>query len=118
MSDVDFRMTYPCYFLCGESGGLVCITVDCATCLCLFTNAEALRNFQQEYQKQPPSNSPFALEVACAACHNYDELISRLNTAEIELADSDIRHLALNPQPNAPVLYATIREFVERLPRP
>ena len=59
----------------------------------------------------------FPLEVAFATCHNHDELVDRLTTAESELAASGIHHLAINPAPGGPAAYIAIREFIEALPR-
>jgi hypothetical protein len=115
--DVEFRMTYPCYFLCGDGGGLVCITVDFVTCLCMFTDAAKLQAFQQDQVARQPSDIAFPQEVAFAACRNYDELIDRLTTAESELAASGIHHLAINPAPGEPAGYISIREFIEALLR-
>jgi hypothetical protein len=115
--DVEFQMTYPCYFLCGDRGGLVCITVNFVTCLCLFTDLNKLNTFQQNQQRDRESDLAFPLQVAFAPCHNGEELIERLTVAEKELADSDVQYLAINPVTGEPVPYITIREFVEALPR-
>lgn len=115
--DVEFRMTYPCYFLCGERGGLVCVTVDCVTCLCMFTDAARLQAFQEDRVARQQDDIAFPLEVAFATCHSYDELIDRLTKAESELAASGIHHLAINPAPGEPAAYITIREFIAALPR-
>jgi hypothetical protein len=116
-ADVEFRMTYPCYFLCGDRGGLVCITVDFVTCLCMFTDAAKLQAFQEDKLARQQSDIAFPMEIAFAVCRNYDELIERLNTAESELAASGIHHLAINPAPGEPTAYITIREFIEALGR-
>jgi hypothetical protein len=113
--DIEFQMTYPCYFLCGDRGGLVCITVNFFTCLCLFTDINKLNAFQQNQQRDRESDLAFPLEIAFAPCHNGDELIERLTVAEKELADLDVHHLAINPVPDEPVPYFTIRAFVEAL---
>ena len=118
MSDeVEFQMTYPCYFLCGDRGGLVCITVNFVTCLCLFTELAKLHAFQQSQPTNAPPDLAFPLEVAFATCHYASELIDRLNTAEKELATSKVDHLAINPSPGEPVPYISIRAFIEALPR-
>ena len=114
--DVEFQMSYPCYFLCGDRGGLVCITVDFVTCLCLFTDTDTLRTFQQDQPQKQQDDLAFPLEIACVTCHTQDELIDRLTDVEEELAESGIHHLAINPAPGEPVAYVTIREFIEALP--
>src|SRR5262245_4481121 len=116
-NDDQFRMTYPCYFLCGDRGGLVCITVDFVACLCLFTDIARLQSFQQDPQQRRQEESAFPLELACVACHTNEELIDRLAVAEAELAASGVHHLAINPSPGQPVAYVTIREFIETLPQ-
>jgi hypothetical protein len=115
--DIEFSMTYPCYFLCGDRGGLVCITVDFVTCLCLFTDMDALRAFQYSQQPQQQDKIAFPLEVACVTCHTQVELINRLAAVEEEIAKSGVHHLAINPAPEQPVAYVTIREFIEALPQ-
>jgi hypothetical protein len=117
MSDeIEFQMTYPCYFLCGDRGGLVCIAVDSVTCLCLFTQLGKLHTFQKAQAGASPDLA-FPLEVAFATCDNAEELISRLKAAEIELAASKVSHLAINPAPGEPVPYIAIRDFIAALPR-
>jgi hypothetical protein len=114
--DDSFRMAYPCYFLCGDRGGLVCITVDFVACLCLFTDTDTLQSFQQDPQQLQQNGMAFPLEVACVACHTYQEIIDRLNVAEAELAASGVHHIAINPGAGQFVAYTTIREFIEALP--
>src|SRR5262245_20125253 len=114
--DDTFRMTYPCYFLCVDRGGLVCIAVDFVTCLCLFTDTATLQSFQQDPRQLPQDGLAFPLEVACVACHTYKELIDRLAVAEAELSASGVHHLAINPGADQSVAYTTIREFIETLP--
>src|SRR5262245_25304514 len=83
MSDeVEFQMTYPCYFLCGDRGGLVCITVSFVTCLCLFTQLGKLQAFQRAQFANASPDLAFPLEVAFATCDNAQQLISRLQAAE------------------------------------
>jgi hypothetical protein len=115
MLDIDFVMTYPCYFLCGDGGGLVCITVDNADCLCLFTDTDVLRNFHQDMQSKQEDYKPFALEVSFVTCHTYGELMERLTCAEADLETSGIHFLAIDPTPGKPILYTAIREFIEQL---
>jgi hypothetical protein len=110
-------MTYPCYFLCGDRGGLVCITVNFVTCLCLFTQLGKLHTFQLAQPAGASADLAFPLKVAFATCDNAEELINRLNAAEKELSASKVTHLAINPTPGEPVPYITIREFVAALPR-
>src|SRR3954470_23961425 len=83
--------------LCGDRGGLVCITVNFVTCLCLFTDFAKLHGFLQSQPTNAPPDLAFPLEVAFATCHDASELIDRLNVAEKELAASKVDHLAINP---------------------
>jgi hypothetical protein len=118
MSDeVEFQMTYPCYFLCGDRGGLVCIAVDFVTCLCLFTQLGKLQTFQKAQSAIASPDLAFPLEVAFATCDNAEELISRLKAAELELAASKVSHVAINPAPGEPIAYIAIRDFIAALPR-
>jgi hypothetical protein len=118
MSDeVEFQMTYPCYFLCGDRGGLVCITVNAVTCLCLFTQLGKLHAFQQAQSTNASSDVASPREVAFATCDNAEQLVDRLKAAEIELAASKVGHLAINPTSGEPVAYISIRDFIAALPR-
>jgi hypothetical protein len=118
MSDeVEFQMTYPCYFLCGDRGGLVCITVDSVTCLCLFTQLGKLQTFQRAQSPGASPDSSSSPKIAFATCDNAAELINRLSAAEIELTASKVSHLAINPAPSEPIAYIAIRDFIAALPR-
>lgn len=117
MSDeVEFQMTYPCYFLCGDRGGLVCITVNAVTCLCLFTQLGKLQTFHQAQSSGAAPGSASPPKVAFATCDNAQQLISRLQAAERELAASKVSHLAINPAPGEPVAFIAIRDFIAALP--
>lgn len=114
--DIEFQMTYPCYFLCGDRGGLVCITVNSVTCLCLFTEMTKLHAFQRDQQDEQAGPAATS-QVAFAACDNVDELVKRLRAAETELAASKVDHLAINPVAGEPVPYISIHDFIAALPR-
>ena len=113
----DFVMTYPCYFLLGDGGGLQCNVVDGKDCLCLFTSLEKLTHFRTTMleQKRPPTTG--GLQVGIDTCHNYDELISRLKSGVSELEAAGINYLAIDPVQGQRVLYCAIRDFIEDLPR-
>jgi hypothetical protein len=114
--DADFVMTYPCYFLYGSSGGLVCNNVDGHDCICLFTSPVILQRFQQ-FKQQHEGQSQGNLHVPVATCNNYDELISLLKSGEAELAKIHVFHIAIDPQQEQPTMYTTLRDFIEQLPR-
>lgn len=114
--DVEFRMTYPCYFLCGDRGGLVCITVDSVTCLCLFTQLGRLHTFQKGQSAGAPLASASQSDVTFATCDNAEELIDRLKSAEVELAASKVSHIAINPAPGEPIAFISIHDFIAALP--
>ena len=115
--DAEFVMTYPCYFLYGDSGGLVCNTVDGNDCLCLFTSPVILQKFQQFRQRQLHGASHVDRQAPVATCNNYDELIGLLKSGEGELAKIKVFHIAIDPQQGQPILFAPIRDFIEQLPR-
>lgn len=119
MSDdeLEFQMTYPCYFLCGDRGGLVCISVDAVICLCLFTQLGKLHTFQRAQSAASSSASADQPQVTFATCDNSAELIDRLKSAEVELAASKVCHLAINPAPGQPIPYISIADFIAALPR-
>jgi hypothetical protein len=116
--NVDIPVTYPCYFLCGNRAGLVCITVDFVTCLCLFTDLNKLQAFQQEQCRNEDRDIAFPLEVTFLTCHTRDELVDRLNAAETELASWGVHHLAIDPEAGQPIAYISIRDFIDALAEP
>ena len=113
--DIDFVMTYPCYFLFGESGGLQCNTVDGKECLCLFTSKETVQRFHQILQHQLHGPHLEFLMASVDECPDYDGLMDRLKSGEAELAASGIGHIVIDPVPGRPVCYAPIRDFIEQL---
>jgi len=115
--DAEFQMTYPCYFLYGNSGGLVCNDVDGHDCLCLFTSPVVLQRFRQLLQRQLFGENHVDVQVPVATCNNYDELIGLLKSGEAELAKIKVFHIAIDPEQGQPLMYATIRDFIEQLPR-
>jgi hypothetical protein len=116
--DIDFVMTYPCYFLYSEDHtSLQCNTVNNHECLCLFTSEIAVQRFQQAKNLHLHGPEHVDLEVAVDPVADYDGLIGRLKSGEADLAKCGIRHLAIDPVPGQLVLYIEIREFIEQLPR-
>jgi hypothetical protein len=115
--DAEFVMTYPCYFLYGSSGGLVCNNVDGHDCLCLFTSPVILQKFQQFLLSEQRDTDQINSQVPVATCNNYDELIGLLKSGEAELGKIKVFHIAIDPQKGRPTMYAPIRDFIEQLPR-
>lgn len=54
MPNVDFEMTYPCYFLHNAAGNPEVVQVDGNTCLCLFTD----QDFGRAILQAPIQNEP------------------------------------------------------------
>lgn len=48
MSDTDFVMTYPCFFLLNEHGAPDIVQIDDALCVCLFTDSDTVQGFFQD----------------------------------------------------------------------
>jgi hypothetical protein len=115
--DAEFVMTYPCYFLYGNSGGLVCNNVDGHDCLCLFTSPVILQKFQQFLLAQHPGSNHGDSQAPVTTCNNYDELTNLLKSGEAELEKIKVFHIAIDPQKGQPTMYAPIRDFIEQLPR-
>ena len=113
----DFVMTYPCYFLFGDGGGLQCSVVEGKDCLCLFTTLDKLLLFHTTMLQQQRQVTNGELQVEIDTCNNYDEIISRLRSGVSELESAGIYHLAIDPIPEQRVLYCAIRDFIEDLPR-
>ena len=114
--DVEFEMTYPCYFLYAEGGGLQCNTVDGHECLCLFTSAPIVQRFHTAMMTQHHGSQHGWREVAVDTVDDYGGLIDRLKSGEADLAASGIRHIVIDPSPGYPVMYTTVRDFIEGLP--
>jgi hypothetical protein len=115
--DVEFEMTYPCYFLYAEGGGLQCNTVDGHECLCLFTSAPMVQRFHTAMMTQHHGPQHGWREVAVDTVNDYDGLIDRLKSGEADMAASGIRHIVIDPSPGYPVMYTSVRDFIEQLPR-
>ena len=111
------EITYPCYFLYGDEGGLQCNVVDGNTCLCLFTSVATLQRYRQSMQLQKHGLEHVDLQVAVDEVPDYDGLIDRLKSGVDDLEKSGIYHISIDANPGQPVGYTTIREFIEQLPR-
>jgi hypothetical protein len=116
-SDAEFVLTYPCYFLYGDSGGLVINNVDNHDCPCLFTSPVILQKFQRFKQQQLHGANYVEQQVPVCTCTKYDALIGLLKNGESELAKIKVFHIAIDPQQGRQTLYTTIRDFIEQLPR-
>lgn len=115
MSDDEFHMTYPCYFLCGNRGGLVCINVNGVDCVCFFTEVATLQAFERSQRLQLKNAPDIPMQVAFIKCDDRDELISRLIAAKRDLAATDVQHLAINPITGQPIAFIGIADFVAAL---
>lgn len=113
MPDIDFVMTYPCYFLLTAEGNLTTIIIDSNTCLCLFTDNDILKTFYREKF----GSSTEDREISVVECLGYDGLIETLKEHEAELALHNVFHLAIDPTLGKMVGYVLIREFIEQLVR-
>ena len=115
MADAGFQLSYPCYFLYGNEGGLITNPVNGQQCLCLFTNTEALQRFKQATNLYMHGPEHVDLEVATDEVEDRDGLLNRLTNAEADLAADGIRHISIDPVPGQPTSYAAIREFIEMI---
>src|SRR4051812_16351457 len=97
--DIEFHMTYPCYFLYADQGGLVCSIVDGRDCLCLFTSTPMVQRFQHAKQLLLHGPNQVDLEVVVDKCDDYDALIARLKSGETDLATAGVRHIVIDPVP-------------------
>jgi hypothetical protein len=115
MADAGFQLTFPCYFLYGNEGGLVTNPVSGQQCLCLFTSTEAVQRFKQWTNLFMHGPEHVDLEVATHEVEGREGLLERLTNADADLAASGIRHTSIDPVPGQPTPYGTIREFIEMI---
>jgi hypothetical protein len=118
MADDEFKMTYPCYFLYAEGGeSLQCNVVDGHVCLCLFTTQESVQRFYVTMLTHDKGPQHGYLQVPVDTVEHYAGLVDRLKSAEARLAGAGINFIAIDPIPGQPVMYTTIRDFIDGLPR-
>ena len=108
MPNVEFAMTYPCYFLLTGSGNPESIISEGDRCLCLFTDRDLAESFYKE--KYGDNFASPAVDVI--AFHSAEALVNTLENWTSQLNAQGVRHLAIDATPGRAVGRAVIREFV------
>lgn len=111
MPDVDFVMTFPCYFLQTERGNIESVVVNGDTCICLFTDSDILETWYQE--KYSANFIPRTADVVKIL--NIGELRGTLEEIHPQLVAQDVYHLVIDPTPGKLVGQVTIREFLDHV---
>jgi len=111
MSEIDFAMTYPCYFLLTKRGNPETVISEGVRCVCLFTDSDLIEPFY----KDKYGNAIEAVEIEVMPIENRESLLTMLREIEIELAEQNVYFLAIDVTPNKMVGRVLIRKFIEDL---
>jgi hypothetical protein len=111
MPDIDFAMSYPCYFLERDDGGLEDVLIDGKHCLCLFTDDDILKSFY----KAKHGVSPLDRTITTIECQDYDQLMACLDGFEEDFAKPNCNFLAIDPTAGKMAGYVEIGEFKREL---
>lgn len=110
MPEVDFVMTYPCYFLLTEAGNPEAVVIDGEQCLCLFTDSDLLEPFYKEKYRE--SIAP--RQVRTWTMSNRLELLSTLKDFQTQLAPGVV-HVAIDASPRKRTIYVRFNELIKDL---
>jgi len=110
MADPDSPLRFPCWLLLSSTEDVPqLIEIDGNVCVCLFADRKALEAFHRgKYQEQADSTP---IQVCPLA--NGKDVASCLRNLQHSLDEQNCRHLAINPRPDQPLMYATIGEIIE-----
>ena len=113
MPDIDFVMTYPCYFLLTQAGNPEALLVDGNKCVCLFTD----RDLVESFYKDKYGDDFVSRTIEAFTCNCKDALLNTLREWEQQLAARGVSWLALDATPRKMVGTVRIHEFVEEIER-
>ena len=109
MPEIDFAMTYPCYFLLKQNGEPDWIVSESGCCICLFTDWHLAETFYKDRYGVDLATRPTAVMIF----ENQKNLTTTLAQSERQLAETGLRHLAIDATPKKPVATSLIRDFIE-----
>lgn len=108
MLDIDFVMTYPCYFLLTEKMNPESVIIRDDLCVCLFTDYDLVESFYKEkYGKHFVIRKIQVIEVK-----NQPGLVDFLTEKQPELAQENVLYLAIDTSPGKMVGRVLISEFI------
>lgn len=111
MPEVDFLMTYPCYFLLTEKENPESVVIDGERCICLFTDIHLVEPF---YKDKHGDN--FATrQIQTWTMTERIGLLKTLKDWQPELAPQNVTHVAIDATPGKQTSYVTIAELIEDL---
>ena len=108
MPDIDFVMTYPCFFLLNENGNPESVIIDGLYCLCLFTDFDLVESFY----KSKYGNHFVTKEIDALRCDDRGKLVSFLREEKSNLAEQNVQHLAIDTTPGKMTMCVDIQEFI------
>jgi len=113
MPDIDFVMTYPCYFLLTEGGNPESVTSEGDRCVCLFTDRDLVESFYKE--KYGDNFRSRAINVL--TFESKEALINTLCAWEPQLSAQDVSCVAIDATPGRLVGRVLIRDFLDEIKR-
>lgn len=113
MPEVDFVMTYPCYFLHNASGNPEVVTIDGNACLCLFTDQDLVERFYKHHY----GTNYVTRTIETSRVDTQPNLIALLKAWKAEYGEQGCRHIAIDATPNRQVGYVEFGELIAELVR-
>jgi hypothetical protein len=113
MPDVDFAMTYPCYFLLTGAGNPESVTFEGDRCICMFTD----RDLVESFYKGTYGDNFTSRTIEVLTCDCKEALINTLCSWKPQLTAQDVFYLAIDATPGRLVGRVLIREFVHEIER-
>ena len=108
MPDVEFEMTYPCFFIMRENGTPETVHSEGDHCICLFTDRDLGESFfRGTYGDEFVTKTVNVLGMA-----NQNDLVEYLTRVQ---SQSEIDHVAIDASPGKLVGRATISGLIEEL---
>ncbi len=111
MPDVDFAMSYPCFFLLTERGNPESVISDGDHCICLFTD----RDNGEKFYKGHYGDNFVTRTVEVIEMPNRLRLLARLRELEPQLAVQNVCHVAIDPTPGKFIARVTFAELMGHL---
>jgi|SRR5579863_807785 len=111
MPEVDFVMSYPCYFLLTANGNPETIMVGSDRCVCLFTD----RHDVELFYKDKYGDNFAHREIEVMAFTGKQGLIETLQGMQDDLLANNMRHISVDFCPGKQIGYVEIDEFVREL---
>lgn len=109
MSDSEFVMTYPCFFVVNEHGAPDIVQIDDALCVCLFTDSDTVQGFHQDkYGTTDAGPKVFVMKSPA-------DLIHMLREWQTVFEHDGIRFVAFDVTPQKNPMYAPYVDLIAEL---